>query len=141
MAAIASAAGIAVAADVRDLGVPAGWKASDYANRGYDLLNKPDYENAWRYLEAAVRTDPYLWTAYYNRATLFCLQKKWAAALQDLNTTIHLKPAFFEASFMRATVNTKLGNYNASLADLNTLAVLGSNVRNPITQGHALNSR
>ena len=39
-------AGAVFCADIRDLGVPAGWSAGDYDKRGYDLLNKHDYENA-----------------------------------------------------------------------------------------------
>lgn len=138
---ITLSASVVLAADVRDLGVPAGWRASDYDRHGYDLLNKHDYENARRYFDAAIRTDPYMWTAYYNRAVTFCQQKKWTAALQDLNSTIRLKPSFFDASFLRVGVNSKLGNYKACIADLNTLAILGSTVRNRFTQAHALNAR
>jgi tetratricopeptide (TPR) repeat protein len=134
------AASASFGADVRDLGVPAGWRASDYDKHGYDLLNKHDYENARRYFDAAIRTDPYMWTAYYNRAITFCMQKKWTAALQDLNSTIRLKPSFFDASFTRAAVNGELHTYKASLTDLNTLAILGSHVRNEITQAKALNN-
>jgi hypothetical protein len=47
---------VVFAADVRDLGVPAGWRASDYDRHGYDLLNKHGYENARRYFEAAIYT-------------------------------------------------------------------------------------
>jgi tetratricopeptide (TPR) repeat protein len=137
----AYAAGAVFAADVRDLGVPVGWRASEYDRYGYELLNKHDYENARRYFDAAIRTDPSAWTAYYNRAMTFCQQEKWAAALQDVNSTIRLKPGFFDASFARAGVNSKLGNYKASLTDLNTLAILGSSVRNGITQAKALNAR
>jgi len=57
-----------------NLGVPADWSASDYDRHGYDLLNKHDYENARRYFDAAIRTDPYMWTAYYNRAVTFWQQ-------------------------------------------------------------------
>src|SRR6266481_5472737 len=96
------------AADVRDPGVPAGWQASDYDRHGYDLLNKYDYENAHRYFDAAIRTNPHMWTAYFNRATALIRQKKWSAALQDLNSTIRLKPSFLEASFYRAGVNARL---------------------------------
>jgi tetratricopeptide (TPR) repeat protein len=66
----------------------------DYDRHGYDLVNKGDYESARRYFGAAIQTDPSMWTAYYNRATTFCLQKKWAAGLQDLNATIRLKAEF-----------------------------------------------
>jgi tetratricopeptide (TPR) repeat protein len=134
-------AGAAFAADVRDLGVAAGWSASDYDRRGYDLLNKHDYENARRYFDAAIRTDPTMWTAYYNRAMTFCMQKKWAAALQDLNSTIRLKPSFFTASFTRTGVNKELGNYKASLTDLNTLYAFTVKVSNTMEQADVLNSR
>jgi tetratricopeptide (TPR) repeat protein len=134
-------AGGTFAADVRDLGVPAGWKASDYDRHGYDLLNKHDYENARRYFDAAIRTDPSMWTTYYNRSTTFIRQKKWSAALQDLNSTLRLKPSFFEASFNRAGVNEELGNYKASLTDLDELATLTAKLHNTIEQARALNSR
>jgi tetratricopeptide (TPR) repeat protein len=128
-------------ADVRDLGVPAGWSASDYDRRGYDLLNKHDYENARRYLDAAIRTDPSMWTAYYNRATTFCMQKKWTAALQDLNSTIRLKRNFFQASLTRASVNGKLGNYKASLMELDNLVTFTVEVSNTLEQAEVLNNR
>ena len=139
--AAACAASVVFGADVRDLGVPAGWKASDYENRGYDLLNKHDYENARRHFDAAIRIEPDRWSAYYNRATTFCQQKKWAAALQDLNSTIRFKPDFREASFLRAAINRQLGNYKASLTDLNTLVKVGFSAADIVDQAHALNER
>ena len=129
------------AADVSDLGVPAGWKASDYDKRGYELLNKHDYNNARRYLDAAIRTDPYFWTAYYNRAMTFYQQKNWAAALQDLNSTIHLKPSFFQASLTRARVNQHLHNYSAALRDFDVIGHLALKVLNYSEYCDTLNSR
>ncbi len=124
VAAITLLASAIFAADVRDLGVPAGWRASDYDRHGYDLLNKHDYENARRYFDAAIRTDP-----------------EWAAALQDLNSTIRLKPSFFDATYKRALVNRKLRNYKASLADLDMLITLSSKVHNTLEAEQALNDR
>jgi Tetratricopeptide repeat len=129
------------AADVRDLGVPAGWSASDYDKCGYGLLNKRDYDHARRYFDAAIRTDPSMWTAYYNRAATFWQQKKWAAALQDLNATIRLKSSFFDASYKRAWVNSELSNYKATLADLDNLVTFTVKVSNTIEQADVLNSR
>ncbi len=129
------------AADVRDLGVPRGWTATEYEKHGYDLLNKSDYQNARRYFDAAIRTDPNIWSTYYNRATTFIKQKRWAAALQDLNSTIRLKPSFFTATLERAGVNSELGNYRASLTDLDRLAVLLRKVRNSFEQAVVLNNR
>jgi tetratricopeptide (TPR) repeat protein len=138
---LAMTAGALVAVDVRDLGVPKGWRASDYDRHGYDLLNKQDYETARRYFDVAIRTDPNMWTAYYNRATTFIQQKKWTAALEDLNSTIRLKPSFFDASLARAGVNRQLGNYSAILADLDSLVRLASRIRNELEVAYALNNR
>jgi tetratricopeptide (TPR) repeat protein len=139
--AITLAASASYAAHVHDLGIPAGWTAAEYDRHGNELLNKHDYEDARRYFDAAIRTDPYLWTAYYNRATTFCRQNKWAAALSDLNATIRLKPSFFTASRVRAAVNSKLGNYQASLADLDNLMRLTIKVSNSLEQADVLNGR
>jgi tetratricopeptide (TPR) repeat protein len=138
---MASTAAAMLAADVHDLGVPAGWSASDYDRHGYELLNKHDYQSARRYFDAAIRTDPYMWTAYYNRALTSGMQNKWAAALQDLNSTIRLRPSFLNASLLRAGVNIKLGNYKASLIDLDTIVKLASKVHDTLETAEALNSR
>ena len=112
------------AAKVSDPGVPPGLTAAQYDNAGNDLLNKGQYEAAKRYLDAAIRLQPDLWTAYYNRAMTFVMLKNDKAALQDLNTTIRLQPAFFEASWTRSLVFKKMGNYEADLKDLDLLAKL-----------------
>ncbi|MFZ3375088.1 MAG: tetratricopeptide repeat protein [Chthoniobacterales bacterium] len=139
--AVILAAGAVFAADVRDLGVPAGWRASEYENHGYDLLNKRDFENARRYLDAAIRIDPHVWTAYYNRAMVFCQQKKWAAARQDLNSAIHLNRSFVGAAYIRAEVNTRLGNYRASLADLDDIATITVKTHDTLLLDEVLNNR
>lgn len=123
------------------MGVPAGLSAAEYDRQGYNLLNKHDYDNARRYFDAAIQTDPHIWTAYYNRATSFWIQKKWAGALSDLNATIRLKPSFFTATRDRAGVNSKLGNYKESLADLDSLMRLTTKVSNSLEQADVLNAR
>ncbi len=112
----------AFAADLSDLGVPAGWRAMDYDKRGRELLNKHDYETARRYLTAAIRLEPDRWSAYYNRAETYYQQKNWTAVLQDLNATIRVKPSFFDATFKRAQVYQHLHNYRAALHDFDVLA-------------------
>jgi tetratricopeptide (TPR) repeat protein len=115
--------------------------ATEYDKHGYDLLNKHDYENARRYFDAAIRTDPHMWTAYYNRVVTFCQQKKWSAALQDLNSSVRLKPSFFDATYKRSLVHRKLGNYKGSLADLDILITLSSKVHNSLEAEQSLNDR
>jgi tetratricopeptide (TPR) repeat protein len=108
--------------DVSDLGVPAGWSANDYNNRGNDLDSKGHYNEAIKYYDAALRTAPNEFVGHYNRASTYIKLRNWNAALQDLNSTIRLQPAFFEASWVRSGVYLTLGNYQASLKDLNALA-------------------
>jgi tetratricopeptide (TPR) repeat protein len=81
-----------------ETGVPAGWSALQYDNYGNDLLNKQKYAESRKYFDAAIRIEPSRWTAYYNRATAFRMEKNWKAAINDLNETIRLQPAFFMAS-------------------------------------------
>lgn len=129
------------AADVRDLGVPAGWRASDYDRHGYELLNKGDDKNARRYFDAAIRSDPYMWTAYYNRAMVSCQQRNWAAALQDLNSAIRLKPSFLDASLVRSHVHMYLGDYKAGLNELSRLVELTWRLQSGGQYSFVLNSR
>ena len=73
-----------------DPGVPAGWSALQYDNYGNDLLNKQKYAESRKYFDAAIRIEPSRWTAYYNRAVAFRMERNWKAAINDLNQTIRL---------------------------------------------------
>jgi tetratricopeptide (TPR) repeat protein len=84
---------------------------------------------------------PDRWTAYYNRALVSSQEKKWPAALQDLNTTIKLQPAFFEASWKRAGLYLDIGNYAAALKDLDILAKLTLQVQQSGQYALVLNQR
>jgi tetratricopeptide (TPR) repeat protein len=131
----------ALAADLSDLGVPAGLSAADYDRQGSDLLNKGDYQKAVKYLTAAIRLKPDLWTAYYNRAIAYMSLNNGAAALNDFNATIRLKPAFFDASYYRSQVYLLMRNHNAALKDFNVLVQFGTKVQNPYELAMVLNER
>ena len=121
---------IVLAADVKDLGVPPGLSAAEYDRQGNDLLNKGNYPAATKYFTAAIRLEPDLWTAYYNRAMAYLQQNNLKAALQDLNQTIRLKPAFFLASWMRGGVYTSMHDYRAALRDWDALVRVTAQVQN-----------
>lgn len=124
-----------------DTGVPAGWSALQYDNYGNDLLNKRKPVEARRYFDAAIRIEPSRWTAYYNRATAFRLEKNWKAAINDLNETIRLQPAFFQASWDRALTYEAMGDYPDAIKDLNALAKVTYQVGNPYEMALTLNQR
>jgi tetratricopeptide (TPR) repeat protein len=126
---------------VSDSGVPTGWSALQYDNFGNDLLNKQRPVEARKYFDAAIRIAPSRWTAYYNRATAFRLEKNWKAAINDLNETIRLQPAFFQASWDRALTYEAMGDYTAAIKDLNALAKVTYQVGNPYEMALTLNQR
>jgi tetratricopeptide (TPR) repeat protein len=127
--------------DPSELGVPGGLTAADYDRQGNELLNKGDYQKAIKYLTAAIRLQPDLWTAYYNRAMTYSSLNNAAAALNDLNSAIRLKPAFFEASYMRSELYVLMRNYNAALKDFDVLVQFTTKVQNPYELSMVLNSR
>jgi len=124
-----------------ETGVPAGWSALQYDNYGNDLLNKHQYAQSRKYFDAAIRIEPSRWTAYYNRAVAFRMERNWKAAINDLNETIRLQPAFFMASWERAIIYQTTGNYTAALKDLNALTKVTFQTGNPYGMALALNWR
>jgi tetratricopeptide (TPR) repeat protein len=131
----------AAAADLSDLGVPGGLSAADYDRQGNELLNKGDYQRAIRYSTAAIRLEPDLWTAYFNRAMSYWSLKNMTAAISDFNATIRLKPAFFEASYYRSQAYVLMRNYRAALKDFDVLVQFTTKVQNSYELAMVLNSR
>jgi tetratricopeptide (TPR) repeat protein len=129
------------ASTANNAGVPGGWSALQYDNYGNDLLNKQKYAESRKYFDAALRIEPTRWTAYYNRATAFRLEKNWKAAINDLNQTIRLQPAFFQASWDRALTYEAMGDYTDAIKDLNALAKVTYQVGNPYEMALTLNER
>jgi predicted Zn-dependent protease len=136
-----SALTVVAAVDLHDLGVPVGYTAGGYEYAGLKLLDKHQYEAARKYFTAAIRIEPDRWSAYGNRAIAFMSERKWRAALEDLNWCIHYQPAFLLASLNRASVYERLGNYNACLKDLDRVVALTKEVGNYDEHAHALNDR
>jgi tetratricopeptide (TPR) repeat protein len=129
------------ASDTGNSGVPAGWSAIQYDNYGNDLLNKGKPVEARKYFDAALRIEPTRWTAYYNRATAFRLEKNWKAAIDDLNQTLRFQPAFFQASWDRALTYQAMGDYTNAIKELSSLAKLTYQVGEPYQMAQVLNQR
>jgi len=94
-------------------------------NEGQALLEKGDYANAFRKFDEAVRLDPTLWAAYYNRAVLNLREHKFQQAIDDATATLRIKSTFARAAVLRAGANAKLGNYDAAIAEFNHVIDLG----------------
>jgi tetratricopeptide (TPR) repeat protein len=113
-------------AAAKTIHVTAGWNvtAAKYVSQGSASVEKGDYENARQNFDAAIRAEPDLWVAYYDRAALFAAQKKWALAREDVDKAIRLKPTFLLSTVLRVDVNVGARNYAAALADLDRLVDL-----------------
>lgn len=86
-------------------------------NNGLEEEKKGNLEQALHYFDAAIQTDPSLWPAYYNRARIFGMQRKWELVVRDTTVVLHEPKWLTAAGVMRASANAELGRYRAALAD------------------------
>jgi tetratricopeptide (TPR) repeat protein len=89
--------------------------------RGIIKFIKGDMAGARAHFDEAIRIDPKTWSAYYNRATIFCNQKDWEPALRDVNEAMRINPKFLRTAILRSQINYQLGRYSETLAELNHL--------------------
>ena len=83
-----------------------------------DQLKKGDVEGARRNVDAALRSDPTLWPAFYTRAKVFIRQHKYELAIQDCNEALRQNRAFIEAALLRASANASLGRYSDAMKEI-----------------------
>ena len=121
--------------------VPNGLTAMQYDNKGSDLLNKHQYAEARKYFDAAIRVDPKLWTAHYNRAMTYQMEENWQPCLKELDATLQLKPDFVEGRFIRSIVYRRVGDWAGSLKDLNILVKTAFDMNKPRAAVMYLNDR
>jgi tetratricopeptide (TPR) repeat protein len=113
-------------------------RASRLVDHGVVALEAGKLVEARRSFDRAIQIDPTMWPAYFNRAGVFCEQKKWEAAVRDFDTTIRIKPSFYVTTIMRGSTFAHLGRYERSLADFDRVLSL-----HPIesTRAMAFNAR
>ncbi len=83
------------------------------------------YDAIMRDYETITRLQPDFQFAYYNRATLYELEKNHQAAITDYTKAIELEPQFAEAYFNRGLVRLAVGETEAGLDDLRKSGELG----------------
>ncbi len=79
--------------------------------------------NVFPFFEHALRKDPGLFTAHYNRATLLINLNESARvseALADLDAAIRLEPGFARACVLRGQIRQSQGDFAQALADFET---------------------
>jgi tetratricopeptide (TPR) repeat protein len=76
------------------------------------------YAIALEKVNAAIRQDPTLWPAFFIRAEIFNIQRRYEDALRDCNEVLQQHSEFAAAGLLRAEVNSDLGNFAAALKEL-----------------------
>src|SRR5438132_7543688 len=85
---------------------------------GQSQLEKGDLEAAQRSLDTVIKADPTFYPAYYVRARVFLLRRKYQEAVQDCNEALRKDSTFAEAALLRARANYYLGRYSDSLKEI-----------------------
>jgi tetratricopeptide (TPR) repeat protein len=92
--------------------------AVNAANHATDLANKGDLDGAIHYYAAAIKFDPHMYLAIYERGSVYARQHKWERAIADYNAALIVCPSFVLAAIDRAKTNGYLGRYDKALAEL-----------------------
>jgi tetratricopeptide (TPR) repeat protein len=95
-------------------------------NDGLNYLHNGDFVNARKKFDEAIRVDPTMWPAYFNRATLNMKEHKFRQGLADATMALRGKSSFNRSAVLRAEINIKVGDYAAGRRDLDTLLHLGA---------------
>jgi tetratricopeptide (TPR) repeat protein len=112
-------------------------RAGQLLTAGNAASRKADLTGARAFYEAAIRSEPTFWPAYYTRGWVFLRQRQWNLAIQDANTVLHQDSTVVEAELLRAESDKGLANYAGYLHDLD--AVIRLRPRRNFAE--ALNSR
>ena len=83
-------------------------------------------ENAIKYLDKAIKMNPYYDSAFANRASAYVHKRNYRLAIDDCNQAIRLNPYNSKAFIIRANCNCKLGNYKQARYDYGQACELGA---------------
>jgi tetratricopeptide (TPR) repeat protein len=83
-------------------------------NRGRAAIEKGDYDQAIVEYDAAIRVNPNVGEAFFNRAVSYSRKKDWGRAVSDYTSAIKLKQNAFSS---RGYAHIQLGRYTLALED------------------------
>ena len=84
---------------------------------GYLSVNEEAFERAIESFTEAIRLQPGLVNAYYNRGIAKAKLGQWEAAIADYDGAIRLQPGFADAYSNRGIAKAKLGRWESGIAD------------------------
>jgi tetratricopeptide (TPR) repeat protein len=98
-----------------------------YSERGFAFARTARLDEADRDLSEAVKLDPNLGWAYYNRCWIRMSREKWKEAVSDFSEAIRCQPDRVAAICNRAGCYEAQRNYDAALADYDAVLQLDPN--------------
>jgi len=84
-------------------------------------------DQALRDYAEAIRLDPKMWQAHFNRAISFREAGEFGKAIEDMSEVMKLKPEYAPAYLIRAADYYRLGQVDKALEDWNRATGLNSN--------------
>ena len=94
---------------------------------GLTYLKIDDYDNALTYLSRATELDENLGSAYYQRANLYSLQKKYLEAAKDYTKAIELGIGLDICYFNRGIAYLSENKITQAIADLEKVLEISDN--------------
>lgn len=98
--------------------------ATEHYNRGLNLYNASQYDDAQREFTRAIELSPDYPDPFTGRAYIHSLNGDYDKAVSDFNDAIRLNPSDTDAWKGRADARQILGKFNESISDYNTAVLL-----------------
>ena len=88
-------------------------------NAGLKLFQRGEFAAAVEAFSAALKLDPHLHAACFNRGQSYLRQGQLDQAMADIEASLRLNPHYVDALALRAQIWTQRAKYDLALADLN----------------------
>ena len=102
--------------------------AAEHLNQGRNFQDIGDFPNAVSMYSRALKSEPDLTAALFNRAACLIEMNENAAAKKDLNHLLRIHPDDLEAMERRGVVEFNLGNWMAAAQDFSRVLQEGTSV-------------
>ena len=103
-------------------------KADDFLLQATDKFNKNDYRGAIADYNQALKINPNLAQAYYNRGVVRDVLGDKQSAIADYNQALKINPNFDRAYYNRGVVRHILGDKQSAIADYNQALKINPNL-------------
>ena len=102
--------------------------AEELVNRGREKLAQQDYQEAIENLTQAVRNNPELATAYYNRSSAYLELGEYQKVIEDTTQALQINSNLADAYLNRSAARLELGEYQKAIEDASQALQINPNL-------------